>query len=85
MSKDANRWIISTHKYVEHKTPDAALVELMRLQRKCPKKDFHVYRIKREVELDAATKIIVGDHAPETANYQHQLAAVASEMERRDV
>ena len=50
--QDHNRWIISSYKFHEHKTPDAANAELDRLTTKFPNKKFRVYRIKRVVELD---------------------------------
>lgn len=50
--EDHNRWIISSHKFHEHRDPETARVELDRLKALFPGKKFKVYRIKRVVELD---------------------------------
>lgn len=50
MSNDHNRWIISSHKFVEHRTIEAAQAELMRLSELLPQKKFKLFRIKRVVE-----------------------------------
>jgi hypothetical protein len=56
MSADHNRWIISSHKFVEHKTPESAQAELERLKAKAPGKNFRIYRIKRVVAPVVAEK-----------------------------
>lgn len=42
----SNRWIITSHKFVEHTDVDTALAELHRLTEAYPKKVFRMYRVK---------------------------------------
>jgi hypothetical protein len=49
-----NRWIISQHKYHEHKTYEGMQQELARLRLAHPEKKFRVYRIKRS-EIPSAS------------------------------
>lgn len=49
MSADHNRWIISAHRFREHKTVEAAEAELTRLKAEHPDKNFKMYRIKSVV------------------------------------
>ncbi len=42
-----NRWIVSSHRFVEHASPGLARNEMNRLQELHPKKKFRMYRIKR--------------------------------------
>jgi len=43
-----NRWIISKHKFYEHKTYESMQTELERLQLLHPDRHFRVYRIKND-------------------------------------
>lgn len=47
---DDNRWIITSHRYLEHTSPTLAWNERNRLSAKFQDKAFYLYRIKRVVE-----------------------------------
>jgi len=50
MSEDHNRWIVSSHAFLEHTSIVDAEREFKRLSGMFPKRKFRVYRIKRVVD-----------------------------------
>lgn len=54
----ADRWIISTWKYKQHRSRGSAEKELKRLREQCPKKKFQLYRIKTTINASQDGNII---------------------------
>lgn len=85
MPHSGNRWIITSHKFREHKTIDAALAELKRIQSVSinPNK-YRLVRIKRTTH-DPACSIYQDNNGPPRCNcpmgaYEEHLASVAEAM-----
>jgi hypothetical protein len=53
-----NRWIVSHHKFFEHRTLAAAEKECARLQEKLPKQKFRVVRVKDTLRPSDAPQVI---------------------------
>jgi hypothetical protein len=85
MSHEANRWIITSHKFREHKSVDAALAELARIKRVAPNKNLRMVRIKRTAH-DPACAIYQDNEAGTPrcncpfGDYDDMIAGVAAEM-----
>jgi hypothetical protein len=54
----ADRWIVSSHRFAQHKTEEIAQAEAERLRKLVPKKDFRVYRVKTTLQQSNAGELI---------------------------
>jgi hypothetical protein len=86
MSHEANRWIITSHKFREHKSVEAAIAEFKRIQSVSanPEK-FRMVRIKRTCHDPACSIYGTDDTGTPRCNcplgdYDDMIADVAAEM-----
>ena len=54
----ADRWIITSHKYMQHESLEAAQAERERLRKLVPKKYFYLHRIKTSQQASGAAEKI---------------------------
>lgn len=75
----ADRWIITTHTYCEHKSLAAAKAERKRLAKQCPNRQFKLRRTKTSLN-PSRSKRIIADLERQVADLKSQIAALQPDV-----